>query len=85
MYYTYVLQNNHDSGWYIGITEGLRKRIRQHDNVDSGYTKSRRPWHCIYYEACENRQDAEGREKYLQSGMGRRYLKNRLKRFLSLT
>jgi hypothetical protein len=25
------------------------------------------------------------REKYLKSGMGKRYLKNRLKRFLSLT
>jgi len=30
-------------------------------------------------------QDALDREKYLKSGMGKRYLKNRLKRFLSLT
>ena len=31
-----------------------------------------------------NQQDAYSREKYLKSGMGKRYLKNRLKRFLSL-
>jgi len=39
----------------------------------------------IYYEACLNEQDARQREKYLKSGMGKRYLKNRLKRFLFLT
>lgn len=39
----------------------------------------------IYYEACLNEQDARYREKYLKSGLGKRYLKNRLKSFLSLT
>jgi hypothetical protein len=39
----------------------------------------------VYYEACINEDDAKAREKYLKSGMGKRYLKNRLKRFLSLT
>ena len=39
----------------------------------------------IYYEACLNEQDARSREIYLKSGTGKRYLKNRLKRFLSLT
>ncbi len=37
------------------------------------------------YEACLNQHDAAAREKYLKSGIGKRYLKNRLKRFLSLT
>jgi hypothetical protein len=39
----------------------------------------------IYDEACLNEQDGLARGKYLKSGMGRRYLRNRLKRFLSLT
>jgi len=43
------------------------------------------PLELIYYEACINEEDARAREKYLKSGMGKRYLKNRLKRFLSLT
>ena len=47
--------------------------------------KERGPFELIYYEACLNEQDALARENYLKSGMGKRYLKNRLKRFLSLT
>jgi putative endonuclease len=41
------------------------------------------PWMLIYYEVGFSKQDAINREKYLKSGMGRRYLKNRLKNFLS--
>jgi len=32
-----------------------------------------------------NQADARARELYLKSGMGKRYIKNRLKRFLALT
>lgn len=39
----------------------------------------------IYYEACLNEYDATSREQYLKSGLGKRYIKSRLKRFLSLT
>lgn len=48
-------------------------------------TKNRGPFELIYYEACLNSQDAFLREKYLKSGMGKRYIRNRIKRFLSLT
>jgi putative endonuclease len=48
-------------------------------------TKERGPVELIYYEACLNEQGALARERYLKSGMGKRYLRNRLKRFLSLT
>jgi putative endonuclease len=48
-------------------------------------TKERTPFELVYYEACLKEQDALAREKYLKSGMGQRYSKNRLKRFLSLT
>jgi hypothetical protein len=34
--------------------------------------KSRGPWKLIYYEAYTEREDAEGREKFLKSGAGRR-------------
>ena len=43
------------------------------------------PFMLIYYEAYVSKYDAMAREKYLKSGMGKRYMKNRLKRFLSLT
>ena len=85
MYYIYVLQSKKDKNWYTGYTDDLRKRFKEHNENKVYSTKSRGPFELIYYEACLNQQDATSREKYLKTGMGKRYLKNRLKRFLSLT
>lgn len=85
MHYTYILQSSKDRKFYTGCCEDLRKRFKQHNNDLVGSTKGRCPFILIYYEACLNKDDAFARERYLKSGMGKRYLKNRLKRFLSLT
>ena len=85
MYYVYVLQSKKNNYWYTGYAADLRKRFKEHNGNKCGFTKGRGPFELIYYEACLNQQDATSREKYLKSGMGKRYLKNRLKRFLSLT
>ena len=85
MYYVYVLISTKDGKFYTGCTEDLRKRFREHNDGKVNSTKGRGPFELIYYEASPDRTDAFAREKYLKSGMGKRYLKNRLKRFLSLT
>jgi hypothetical protein len=36
----------------------------------------------IYYEAYTEREDAEGREKFLKSGAGRRFLRAQLRYYL---
>lgn len=84
-YYVYVLQSLKNLKWYIGYTIDLRKRFEEHQTNKSTYTKGRGPFKLIYYEASLNMLDARARERYLKSGIGRRYLKNRLKRFLFLT
>ena len=85
MYYVYVIQSKKDKQFYTGFTRDLENRIREHNEGRVSSTKERGPFELIYYEACLNEQDALAREKYLKSGMGKRYLKNRLRRFLSLT
>jgi len=85
MYYTYILQSSKDNKFYTGCTNDLRKRFRDHQDGKVSITKNRRPFKLIYYETCINQQDAYQREKYLKSGPGKRYIHNRLKRFLSLT
>lgn len=84
MFYTYVLKNK-DNLLYTGFTYDLQKRLKEHDDGKSIYTKYRGPFELIYYEACLNENDACQREKYLKSGRGKRYLKDRLRRFLSRT
>ncbi len=56
----------------------------EHSEGKSSWTKDGVPWELIYYEACLDENDAWSREKYLKSGMGKRYIKNRIKSFLSL-
>jgi putative endonuclease len=84
-YYTYILQSATDGKLYTGCTNDLRKRLRLHCSGKVTSTAKRLPIALVYYEASLNQQDAFAREKYLKSGMGKRYLRNRLKRFLSLT
>jgi len=85
-YYVYILQSmKSNNKWYTGLTNDLRKRFNEHQSGKSTYTKSRGPFKLIYYEASLHKEDAMARERYLKSGMGKRYLKNRLKRSLSLT
>ena len=85
MFYTYVIKSKQDNRWYTGSTNDLRKRFKEHSDGRVLSTRRRGPFDLIYYEACLNEQDARQREKYLKSGPGKRYLHNRLKRFLSLT
>jgi putative endonuclease len=85
MYYVYVIQSKKDKQFYTGFTRDLENRLREHNVGRVSSTKNRGPFELIYYEACLNEQDGLVREKYLKSGMGKRYLKNRLRRFLSLT
>ena len=85
MYYVYVMQSKKDKQFYTGFTRELQNRIREHNEGRVSSTKTRGPFELIYYEACLNEQDGLAREKYLKSGMGKRYLNHRLKRFLSLT
>lgn len=85
MVYTYVLLSIKDKNFYTGYTTNLKERFKDHNRGKSFATKHRGPFKLIYYEVCLNQQDAYAREKYLKSGMGKRYIKNRLKRLLSLT
>ena len=85
MHYVYVLKSTKDSKFYTGCAEDLRKRFSEHNDGKVSSTKSRRPFELIYYEASLEKADAFAREKYLKTGMGKRYLNNRLKRFLALT
>jgi putative endonuclease len=85
MYYVYVLRSTKSGRLYTGCTSDLRKRLAEHNDGRSEYTKNRGPYELVYYEACIDMKDAYAREKYLKTGMGKRYLKNRMKRFLALT
>ena len=82
MYYVYVLKSLKDGRFYTGFTNDLKRRIDEHNKGSERSTKSRMPLKLIYYEACIDKKDAVARERYLKSGMEKRYIKNRIKCYL---
>ena len=83
MFYVYLLQSETDDGLYIGFSTDLRRRLKEHGEGRSFATSYRGPWKLIYYEAYLDEEDALGRERYLKSGGGRRFLKSQLKHHLA--
>lgn len=79
-YYVYVLENR-KNGLYIGFTNDLVKRIKEHNLGLNFSTKKDRPWSLIHYEAYLDRKDVTRREKYLKTSQGSRLLKRMLKEY----
>jgi len=71
MYYVYLIKNSKIAGTYIGYTNDLKRRIKEHKCKSS---------ELIYYEAYRSKKDAIERERRLkQRGQTVRRLKERLK------
>ena len=80
-YYVYVLLSKIDGMLYTGYTANITNRLEEHNSGKVPSTKNRKPFILIYWEGCLNQQDATRREKYLKSGNGKIYLKNRLSNY----
>lgn len=66
MFYSYVLKSKKDNNNYIGSTNDLRRRFREHNDGKVNSTKHRRPLELIYYEAYKSEKDARKREHNLK-------------------
>ena len=84
-FYVYVLLSEKDGNFYTGYTQDINNRLASHNNGLVKSTKYRRPLQLIYFEGCISQKDATRREKYLKSGNGKIYLRNRLKNYFDPT
>ena len=78
-YFVYVLKSKNFNKFYVGHTENLNKRLKEHNRGKTKSIKSFIPYDIIYYELFDLRLDARNREKYFKSGIGREYLKELIK------
>lgn len=84
MYYTvYILEDQKDKSWYIGFTTNLKGRLQDHLKKHSPYTSKKDKLELIYAELYLSKQDALGREKFLKSGAGHRFIKKQLKNYFT--
>src|ERR1700737_3911185 len=81
--YVYVLRSLADRQFYVGLTKNLPARLQAHNKGLIASTRRRAPFELLYWEGCLNRSDAAQREKYLKTAWGKRYLKGRLRSYLT--
>lgn len=79
MFYVYVIQSKLNQEVYIGSTNNLKSRLKEHNEGKVFSTKKYKPWTLIYYEAYKSEELARAREKKLkQHGNAKRELKKRI-------
>jgi len=79
MFFIYVLWSDKLKKRYIGCTDNLDKRLKEHNRGCNKFTKGGIPWVFIYQEEFINKKEALKREKYVKSGVGRSWLDKILK------
>lgn len=84
MHFVYILQSEKDERLYIGFTDNIERRLKEHNEGKSKSTKPFRPNKLVYYEAFFDKKDAKAREVYLKSGWGKRTINKLLKNYLLL-
>ena len=69
-YYLYILKSLKDNNLYIGISQNVEERLKQHNSGKTFSTKGRRPFILIYTETHKTRDEARQRQKFLKSYTG---------------
>ena len=62
---------------YTGITHNIEKRLAEHNEGRSTYTKRGTNWRIAYQEEFETRTEARKREKYFKNNAGKEWLRRR--------
>lgn len=59
MFYAYIIESMaHRGQRYIGFSEDLRQRIKEHNSGKCPHTSKLRPWRLIFYAAFADKQKA---------------------------
>jgi putative endonuclease len=66
MYFVYILQSKRNKSFYVGYTNNIERRLKEHNEGAVDCTKDSLPWEVIYYEAFKSIEDARMREKSLK-------------------
>jgi predicted GIY-YIG superfamily endonuclease len=78
-FYVYILRSESCSEhYYVGFTEDLAQRLKEHNDGKLPNTARFRPWHIKSAHAFADKAQALAFEKYLKSASGRSFAKKRL-------
>ncbi len=74
MYFVYVLYSKIIKQFYTGSTSDIYKRLRHHNLGLDRWSKRGVPWEIVYSKAYLTKSEALREEKYLKSGVGRKFV-----------
>ncbi len=78
MYYVYLIQSiGFPNEKYIGFTNDLKRRFKDHNYGCSKHTAKYKPWQLVMYLGFTNRARALAFEAYLKSGSGYTFARRR--------
>jgi putative endonuclease len=72
----YILYSEKFNQNYTGYTSNLIERFKSHNSLSTkGHTIKYRPWIVIHIEFFDSKAEAMKREKFLKTGIGRKFIK----------
>lgn len=78
--FVYVIRSSVDGRFYVGMTIHVERRVAEHNSGRTKSTKGYIPWVLFFSEEHLNREEARKREKYLKTGYGKQWIKEKYKR-----
>ena len=74
----YVLESLVAEKWYVGMTENIRNRLKEHNSGRSKFTSGYKPWRIIYTENVTDFSEGRKREKYLKTFAGKKFVQKQI-------
>jgi len=74
--YVYAIKSLTRRYIYVGMSNNVERRLKQHNNGENKSTKPYAPFVLILVEEYPSRSEARKREKFLKAGSGKKYLKS---------
>ena len=78
MWYVYVLKSRKHDWHYVGSTDDVRRRLREHNHGQSRATRPYAPFDLAAYVAVSSKSKAAALEKYFKTGSGRAFMNKRI-------
>ncbi len=74
----YILRSEKTARYYVGHTNDLDRRVREHNSGQTKSTRPGRPWVLVYVEEFDSKRLASEREREIKSWKSRRTIEERL-------
>ncbi len=74
MFTLYILYSEKMDHFYVGYTNNIERRLKEHNTVRGKFTDRGIPWKLVYSENYETKQEAKNREAEIKAKKSRTYI-----------